>query len=710
MVKNAQHNMVMNDSLQGCLAYLVDHYGKRHTLTSLMNGLPLKDNKLTAQLFVRAARRAGLNAQVAARKLQDISPHVLPAVIHLENDEFAVLQGKTKDGDYQLINGRTGAEMRVGEAELLNMYRGNLILVRPSAATELVADTFATGREWFWQTLLSFKRLYIQVALAAVFINLMGLVSPLFIMNVYDRVVPNGAYETLWVLASGALIAYIFDFVFRQLRGYFIDMAGRGADILLASRIYSQVLNIRLGTQQASAGAFANQLREYESLREFFSSTTLVTLIDVPFIFLFIGVLALISGPLALVPLVAVPIVLFVCYAVQLPLRGLMEQHAQDLDRKHGHLVESLNGLESIKSLGLQSFAQARWEQAVGVAARLGTKTRFLAQLGIHFSLFMQQTVVVVLVIWGVYRITNGDMSIGALVASTILVGRTLAPLSQAVGLYVRYQQARIALTGLNNIMQAEVERQDGQEFVHIESFKGNMDFKGVDFHYPNSPMDSLSDVSFQIKAGEKIGLIGRAGSGKSTTSRLMLNLYNPSKGSILMDGVEIRQLDPAELRTHISYVPQNIVLFAGTLRENIQLANPQASDQDMLRAAEMAGVMEFVRRHPKGFDMPVGERGEGLSGGQRQAVAVARAFLRNGSVVILDDPTSEMDNRSEEIVKQGLNEFCQDKTVILITHRASMLVLVDRLIVMDYGQKVADGPKKAVLEQLKTGQVKGKN
>ncbi len=697
------------DSLKNCLLYLLEHYKKRHTLESLLNSLPLKQNKLTPQIFIRAARRAGLKAQVMDRRAEDISAFTLPAVAYMGSDTAVILKSITKEGAYIVVDCTTHKEIVYSSAaDFSKVYGGFLILTKPSAAFEMAADIFSSGGEWFWRVIREFKKIYIQVALAAVFINLMALVSPLFIMNVYDRVVPNAAFETLWVLALGAFTAYIFDFAFRQLRAYFVDIAGKGADILLASRLYQQVLNIRLGQRSGSAGAFANQMREFETLRDFFTSGTLITFIDLPFVFLFLLVIANIGGPIALVPLLAVPLVLIVSYLVQLPLHDLVAKATEDLDAKHGHLVETVNGLETIKSLGMQGHAQGKWEKYVGTTARLGTKTRFLAQLGINFSIFIQNSVTIFLVVWGVYRISGGDMTIGALVACTILVGRTLAPLSQAVGLYVRYQQAKQALTGLDNIMQMDVENPEGKDFVHLKhGLKGRIDFSNVSFAYPGAQLESLTDISFSIKPGEKVGLVGRAGSGKSTLSRLMLNLYNPDKGTILLDGLEIRQLDPTEVRKNMSYVPQNVVLFRGSLRENILLAKPMATEEEFLDAATKSGVIDFAQRHPMGFDLPVGELGASLSGGQRQAVAVARAFLKNSSVVILDDPTSELDNKSEDTVKRYLNAWAKDKTMVLITHRASMLDLVDRLIVIDYGHIVLDGVKKDVLKQLSDGKVK---
>lgn len=710
-VKQASAVKPAADSLLLCLNYLIKHYRFSFSEQTLLSGLPLKNSRLTPFLFVRAANRASLNAQVVERKASSIKPEVLPAVVILDGNKGVILKEIQKDGTLITFDPVTEKEKAYASTDKFNAnYTGTAILVKPTLEQELHQDTFGTGKEWFWGILGQFKRLYIQVALAAIFINFVALVSPLFIMNVYDRVVPNAAFETLWVLALGVFIAYSFDFIFRQLRGYFIDVAGRGADILLAGRLFQQVLNVRLGLHGTSSGGFANQLREFETLRDFFTSATLVTLIDLPFVFLFVLFLGMLGGPLFMVPLICGGIALIVSLSIQRPLRAIIEQAVHDMDAKHGHLVETINSLETVKALGAQSKMQAKWEQYVGVVARVGLKSRFIASLGMNITVYMQQLVSIAIIVGGVYLITEGEMTMGALIACNILAGRAMAPLSQAIALYSRYQQARTSLDTLDGIMKLEVERPAGKAYVRLPKFQGGITFQDVSFTYPAAPLDSLKHISMHIKPGEKVGIIGRTGSGKSTVSRLILNLYNPTEGSILLDDLEVRQLDPAEFRDQMGYVPQDILLFRGTLRENLLISSPNATDAEMVFAAKISGVADFAHRHPMGFDMPIGERGAGLSGGQRQAVAIARAILKNPSTIIMDEPSSEMDNRSEELLKQNLSRWVDNRTLILITHRASLLDLVDRILVMDQGRLLLDGPKAEVLRRLQQGNVKGSN
>ncbi|HEX2858758.1 MAG TPA: type I secretion system permease/ATPase [Alphaproteobacteria bacterium] len=689
------------DSLQACLAWLVAGYRLTHSLTSLVTGLPMKDNRLTPQLFTRAAARAGLNSRVVHRKLADISPHVLPAVFMTTTGRAAILLKREKD-DFSLLDPLSGqGQVFKGIAAAEAVYAGYVILVKKGLMLELTDESRDPTKQWFWGTLGQFRPLYGKVAAIALFSNLIGLATPLFAMNVYDRVVPNQAEATLWVLSIGLAVGMLFDLCFRQLRTYFIDVAGKGADLMLASRLYQQLLNLRMGQQNSSAGAFANQLREYDSLRDFFTSSTLATFIDLPFMLLFIFIIFLIGGWLALIPLVAIPLVFVLGIAITRPIKALMREVALETDMKHGHLVETINALENIKALGSQSNAQGKWEALTGATAKSSVRVRFLSQMAMNSTSFMQQFMYVAMVVAGIYLIWAGSLTTGALVACTMLLSRGMQPLSQLAGLIIRYEQSQTALNNLTKLMHSKVERGDGQEFVHVGAMKGKIQFENVDFAYPGTPVDSAKGFSFTIEPGERVGIVGRAGSGKSTIARLLLGLYQPTAGRILLDDLEIRQIDPAEVRQNICYFPQNLYLFRGTLRENLLLAKPDANFDQLIQAAEISGAYRLLRRHPKGFDLPVGERGENLSGGQRQAVGLARALMHDGNMVVLDDPTSELDAQSEAWVIQRLQKWLKDRTLLLITHRPAMLELVDRLIVVDEGKIVADGPKKKVLDWL---------
>ncbi|MFW5451563.1 MAG: type I secretion system permease/ATPase [Methylophagaceae bacterium] len=705
----ADSHSTVDDVLLGCLTLLAKILKKPHSAESLIAGLPLVDNKLTPELFYRAAERAGLSSKVVKRPLRKISNLVLPAVLLLENSTACVVLEFTRKTARVIFPETGDGETELPLSDLKAQYSGFAIFVKAVHQFDERTEhsDIPRTKHWFWGTILRFWPIYAEVFIASILVNSFALASPLFIMNVYDRVVPNHAIETLWVLAIGVTTVFVFDLLLRTLRGYFIDMAGKKADVILSATIFEKVMGVKMASRSNSVGSFANNMHEFESFREFFTSATLTTLIDLPFMFLFIFVIWSIAGDLAYVPLAVIPMAIIVSLIIQIPLGRTIKQLFQHSGQKSAILIETLTGLETIKSIGAESPIQRKWEQTIGFIAKYSQRSRILSSMAVNFTTFLQQMASVSVVVFGVYKITEGDITMGALIASTILTGRALAPLGQVAGILTRYHQSKAALSSLNTLMNLPVERPSGREFLNRPDFKGGIDFKNVTFRYPEQPIDALTEVSFSIKPGEKVAFIGRIGSGKSSIEKLILGLYEPSEGSILLDGTDIRQIDPVDLRRNIGYAPQDVVLFFGSIRDNIALGKPFADDAAVLKAAETAGVVEFVNRHPSGFDMPVGERGEGLSGGQRQSVAVARSLLLDPPVLVLDEPTNAMDNSTEEQFKAKLAETLDDKTLLLVTHKASLLSLVDRMIVLDQGRIVADGPREQVLAALKKGHIK---
>ena len=692
-----------DDPLLASLVTLIGRLDRPMSAEALIAGLPLPDSDLTPELFVRAAERAGLNAKLVKRRVKQISNLTLPCVLLLSPRSACVLVHIDKR-DADIIFPESGdAVTRVPLTELAKQYLGYALFARPQVNLESHALDVGVrqSKAWFWGTLLRFWPIYASVAFAALLINLFALVTPLFIMNVYDRVVPNNAIETLWVLAIGVATVFVFDFILRILRSYFADAAGRSADTLIASRMFEQVMGMKMSARPQSAGAMASHLREFETLRDFFTSVTLTTLIDLPFVFLFIAMIWFVGGPLAYVPLIAVPIVLFVGLIIQIPLTRVVRRTFTESAHKHGILFEAIGGLETVKSMGAEGRMQRNWENEVGRSAKSAAQARSLSTVAISLAAFSQNFVTVGVVVFGVYQIAEGEMTVGALVAATILAGRTMAPLAQIAGLCTRFQQSRAALKALDQIMKMPVERPASRSFLHRPRLNGDIEFKKVVFAYPNQQTPVLDGLSFSIKAGERVGVIGRIGSGKSTIERLILGLYEPAEGSVLVDGTDVRQIDPADLRRNIGCIPQEVYLFSGSVRDNIAFSAPDAGDDAVMRAAKIAGVEDFVRLHPQGFDLQVGERGDAVSGGQRQAIALARALLTDRPILIFDEPTSAMDSGSESRFKSRLEEHLEGKTLVLITHRASLLSLVERLIVIDGGKVVADGPREVVLRRL---------
>ena len=696
------------DPLAACLAQTARLLGQPMSVDSLITGLPLAPQGLSPALFVRAAERAGLIARALRVELARFPKLSLPAVLLLQERNACVLVAR--DGDRAQIVTAEGAEKTVPVAELAQDYTGTALAVSRAVRFEAgtASERILATHHWFWGTLARAWPLYGEVALASVLVNLFTMLSPIFFMNVYDRVVPNKAFETFWVLAAGMALIYLFDFGLKLLRGWFIDVAGRRADMALSSALFEQVMSRRLDAGHDSVGTLANNVREFESLREFFTSATMTSLIDLPFVLMFIAVIALVGGwEMALVPLVAIPIVVLMGVALQAPLRDRIRRVFRASEAKHAILIETLGSIEAVKALGAAAQMQRKWEEVVDYVAKEGLGTRFLSSLAINFSAWVQMMVGIATLAVGVYLVGENHLTTGGLIACTIIAGRALAPLSMVASLLTRYHQSMSALAALNKIMDAPRERPRDRSFVHRPALGGDIRFQDVAFKYPGSELDALAGVSFSIKEGDRVGIIGRIGSGKTTLAKLLVALYQPQAGSILVDGTDIRAIDPADLRRAVGYLPQNIVLFAGSVRDNLLMGAPGADDAALLRAASVAGLTDIVNRHPRGFDMPVGERGEALSGGQRQTVALARALVTDPPILVLDEPTHAMDHTAEERLKAQLQTELAGKTIIIVTHRESLLAVVNTLVVMDAGKVVAVGPKDLVLKAIAEGKVR---
>lgn len=689
------------DPLLECLIIFTKRYQRSCSRQVLTAGLPLENHCLTPSLFVRAATRAGLNSRIVKRPLRKVSALVLPAILLLKDNHACILNKWIDKNTVSLTFAESGStEVSKTVDELAELYTGYAIFVYPIPyINEPARERVANKESWFWGTLWRFRRSYAEVLLAALLINIFTLMSPLFVMNVYDRVVPNNVMTTLWVLATGIFIIYGFDLLLRTLRGYLIDVCGKKADILMASRLFQQVMGMELASKPASIGAFSNTIREFETVRDFFTSATLTSLIDLPFIFLFLFLIYYLGGPIVFIPLLTIPTVLIVAWSLEKPLQNVVREALRTASQKNAVLVESMSGLEAIKSMGSEGLLQQKWESLVAANARLSLKSRFLSAIVINFTNYSQQVVSIGVVVLGVYQIAEGALTLGGLIACTILAGRCLTPLGPMANLITRYQQAKHALQELNILMETPQDRPAEKQFLHRPHLDGNIEFEHVSFHYPNQQSNALNDISFKIKAGEKIGIVGRIGSGKSTLHKLLLGLYRPTSGSILLDGANILQIDPIDLRHNIGYVPQDCLLFTGNIRENIIMTKPWADDKAVLEIAKITGVDRFISQHPEGYDLHVGERGETLSGGQRQSVTIARALLPNSPIILMDEPTNAMDERTESELITGLTPFLKDKTVIVVTHKPSLLTLVDRIIVFEGGRIVFDGPKSSLIK-----------
>lgn len=693
------------DYLLESLVYITGFFGHTRSAPALQAGLPVGKAGLTPKLFCQAADRAGFKARIVKRAADQVPAEVMPAILVTKDKRAFVLIGQEK-GQCRVLDPVTRAEKTVGAKELAKDHSGYCLYIKPNYESD-GGDGEALEKHWFWSNIIENKAIYVKVAIASLLINLFALTSPIFTMNFYDRVLPNNAVETGWVLAIGAGSIFIFDVIIRSLRGYFIDIAGRRSDVILAQRLFNQVLDMRLGTRAMSTGAFANNLKEFDAIREFFNSATMTALVDFPFSMLFVAAIWMIAGAsFALLLLAFYAVVLVVGYLMQLPVKRKVHQAMKTGEQKHGLLVETLSNLEMIKGVGGEGQIRANYAHSVAASAEAGQQSRFYSGLSVNFSSFIQQMAGVIIVLAGMYSVQDKSLTIGALMACVILSSRAIAPIGALASLVNRYHQAKSAYRNLDGVMRQPVERPRDKKFLHRPVLKGRFQFRGLGFAYPRTGRPVLQGVNLDIQQGEKVAVVGRIGSGKSTLVKLMVDFFEPTEGSILIDDTDMRQIDPADLRRNVAYMGQDTALMSGTIRDNIVMGQQQATDEEVLKIAELTGVHDFVRRNPMGYDAPVGERGEGLSGGQRQSVALARTLLMNAPIIILDEPTNAMDTGTEEMILRNLEQFIKDKTFILVTHKPALLRLVNRLVVMDGGRVVMDGPRDTVLQALAAGKI----
>ncbi len=700
----------IDDPIADCLVILSKIYGQPISRTALRAGLPLENNRLSVGLTARAAGRAGLSSRVLSRSLKQMSTLELPCILLLDPDKACVLTDINYESQMlTVVKPESGmGKESLAIADLEKSYSGYAIFVHPSF--DRIKDTSSLERpkkrSWFWGKMLSSWRIYRDVLVASFLINVMGLATPFFILNVYDRVIPNSAFETLWVLAIGIAIVYFFSLLMQSLRGYFVDLAGQKASLNMSAELMEKTLGMKMSSRPESVGSYSNKIQQFDSIRDFITSFSITALIDMPFVVLALLVIWYLAGPIVFIHIIAICFLLLYSIVIHRPLKTAIENTYQATSKKNAILVEGLNGLENLKMLGAENKVQKDWEDSISLITRWGSRSRFLSTSVNHIASFVQNGTVVAVVIAGVYAISEGFLTQGGLIAIVILTRQAIAPMTQFVGLLARYHRARTAYQTLKKIMMVPVERPPESTFLHRATLRGEIEFKNVSFKYPDQNAYALKDVSFSLKAGEHVGLIGSIGSGKSTLGKLLIGLYDPEEGMVTVDGTDTRQIDPNDLRYFIGCVPQDITLFRGSVRENIIMGHPDVDDEAILRAAQLSGVSEIVRKHSAGFDMPVGEQGRSLSGGQRQTVALARAVLHDPPILILDEPSSSMDARTERRLCNNLKSILEGKTLLLVTHRASLLTLVDRVIVLDNGSIRADGPKDNILEAIQRGQL----
>lgn len=696
------------DPLTDSLLFLAAHHGRALTRDALLAGLPITDGRLNAQMYERAAKRAGLEAEPVRRRLADIPAMVLPVVLILKRQTTLVLLKLDADAGTAMIvdpSQQPLAGRVVRLAELADDYSGYCFFVRPATVADprAVAAADLPRKHWFWSIVVKFWANYSHVAIAALIVNVLALASPLFVMSVYDRVIPNGAVASLVALSIGLCIAMAFDFLLRLVRSRIIDMTGKKIDVVLAANIFEHVMALKMAKRPTSVGIIANQLRDFDSVREFFTSGTVVSVTDLLFAIVFIAVLFIIGGPLAYIPLVMLPLMIVVGLVLQRPLDRAMRRLQGEAAARHGVLVESLVGIEAVRAVGGEARMQTAWERSVAATARSGEDVHFWSSLALTAASTAQQLTSFLMICVGVFLILDGKLSVGALVAANMLAGRVLSPIAGIAAVITRATQTFTSLKAIERLMLLERERPPERIYVARKVTSGTITFNNVTFRYPEAAENALEHVSFTIRAGERVGIIGRVGSGKTTVGKLLIGFYDVADGSIMVDGVDTRQYDPADLRAGLGFVLQDTDLFYGKLRDNITIGKPSASDDEVIAAARLSGLEGFIAGHPLGYEMPIAEGGRSLSGGQKQAIGLARVLIRHPRILFLDEPTAHFDVRSETEFLDRLRELAsREMTIMVATHRPSLLGLVDRLLVFDRGRLFADGPRDEVLAKLR--------
>lgn len=694
-------------ALEACLIFAAREYGQPTSLVSLRANAVGQENEIGIKDVTRAAERLGFIVALGQISLTQLDADMLPAILVGPEGRAVLVTQRRRDKVLILNPAISNVDLSlVGLTELGKTYSGQVIFLRQPDTAQSDGTSNPKNSHWFWSTLLKSKWSYTQVLLAAAVSNVLGLSTSIFIMVVYDRVLPNEATESLIALTVGIGVALIFDFIIKSLRASFVDRAGQRSDLIMGRLIFEKLLDIQMQARRGSTGAIANTMREFETLRDFITSATLIGLVDLPFIGLFILVISLVGGPLAIVPAIAVPLVLIIGLAVQPILSRAADKSHSEGQNKQSVLVETVSGLDTIKTIGAARVMRQRWDRALAQQSGYALRSRGVSQFALNATAFAQQAAQVMIVFYGVFLIQAGTVSMGALIACVILTGRTLAPLAQLAQTMTRFSQARSSFRSISQLMQQPTEHQPGRTWLSRPRLQGAIEFRDVSFAYPDAKNAILRDLSFRIEPGEKVAILGKVGSGKSTVGRLLTGLYTADTGQVLVDGTDVMHIDPLDLRNNIGTVLQDVWLFSGTVRENIAVGTDRPSDDDILAAANLAGVHSFVAAHPMGYDLQVTERGAALSGGQRQAIALARALVGQKPMLFLDEPTSAMDVQTEKTLIERLSEYGADRTVILVTHRTALLQAVDRVIVMDGGRVALDGPKELLTKRQVSGKV----
>ena len=710
----AARSTVRGGCLMACLKTICDFHGITMIADAVLAGLPMQHEELSPSVMPRAASRVGLHCKIVKRPLTEINKSLLPVILVLEEQRSCVLVGLNTEkhiGEVVFPDSSETVE-KVSLDELDTEFTGFVIFLRPDnkiGRPPTVAES-DTETSWLWSAVSTAIPLYRDVLLASVFIGLLSLAMPLFVMNVYDRVVPNAAIETLWVLAIGAGLVLLAEFSLRMLRHFFVELAASRIDMSLTANLMQKVLGFSFNVKPQSTGAFVSNLQSFEAIRGFTNSLTLVSLVDLPFAIFFIVIIALISGFLALPIIVGGLILLGFGLYAQRNMAKLATNASEASSARNGLVTESVKMFEDVKFFNAGHHIQRDWEIYSISLAKINAKLRLAGTSVTNAALWIQQSVGVAILVVGVFLMVDGELTQGGLIAAYLLSSRAMGPLSQAAGLLAQYHHAKVAYETLSELMEKEEESDGSRKWTQHSCIKGSFAFDNVSFAYPNQASHVISRLSLTIEAGERVAILGNNGSGKTTIHKMLLHAYAPTSGIITLDNIDLQQYEPSTLRNQIGYVPQDINLFTGSLKDNITVFKEDYDEDFIWEILGACGLTDFVNHHPDGLNLSVGEGGCLLSGGKRQSVALARALIRRPAMYLMDEPTSAMDAAAEQKITQLLARETKGKTLILNTHRQSLLSLVDRIVVLDRGRIIADGPRDEIMLRLASALKGGAN
>lgn len=706
-----KYNTKVENPLLEVLVLYTRYYHKPFTKEFLINGLPTPPGKKTPELysedtprslFLRAAQHAGLKSRLVQKDLETISKLVLPVILLLKKKQACILSAIDPATNMAEVIFANGKSQQISITNLNKAYSGKLFMIKRKLLNKFLPPSDNTvNKHWFWDIVSLSRSSYIDAFIATFLLNVFVLATPLFIMNVYDRVIPNNSFDTLWMFSLGLIFIYVFEMIVSRLRTTFIELAARKTDVIISSEIFNKILDMNMDNRPKSSGSFSSMIKDFDYLRNFMATSSMTVLVDLPFLFLFLFVMYLIGGEIVFIPLSVMLLILLYIFFKRHIINRYISQTRSASAFKQGILVENLNALETVKSLNIQNNAQFEWEEASGEnahntyvykahVAAMNSMVTALARLNI-----------IAVIIAGSYFISINEMTTGGLFALIILTRRVVASVGKIVQVIQGYYQAKTSYELIDQLMCTEIEHPKNKNFIPKEYFEGKIEFKNVSFSYKNNPKEILNNVSFTINPGEKVAFLGDIGSGKSTALKLILGLYTPSKGDIYIDDLDISQIDPNALRSNIGYVAQETLLFHGTLKENIMIKNPEANDTQILHACKISGADDIIKKHPQGFEMMISERGENLSHGQRQCIGITRILLNDHPIYLLDEPTSSIDSKHEKRLIEKLVHELADKTVIVVTHRRPLLSMVDKIILFHNGEIFANDSKESILKNL---------